>query len=144
MQVSEVMTPGVECVRPEDSIAQAAERMRALNIGSLPVCGDNDRLLGMVTDRDITVRATAAGCDPGGTCVGGVMTAHVISCCEDQDVEEAARMMEQHQIRRLVVLDRGGRLVGIVSLGDLAVDSGDGHLAGLALEAISEPAAPRR
>jgi CBS domain-containing protein len=144
MQVSEVMTHGVECVRPEDSIALAAERMRQLNVGSLPVCAGNGQLMGMITDRDITVRAIAESCDPNDTYVGGVMTAHVISCYEDQDVEEAARLMKANQIRRLVVLDYDRRLVGIVSLGDLAVDTGDERLAAGALEAISAPAEPRR
>jgi CBS domain-containing protein len=144
MQVKNVMTHGVECARPNDSIAHAAERLRELDVGSLPVCGDNDRLVGMLTDRDITVRATAAACDPCGTCVGDVMTPNVIYVFEDQDVEEAARLMEENQVRRLVVLNRDKRLVGIVSLGDLAVKAGDDELSGEALEQVSEPAAPRR
>lgn len=144
MQVNEVMSRGVECIRPSDSIARAAERMRELNVGALPVCGDNDRLVGMITDRDITVRATASCCEAGNTCVRDVMTPDVVYCFEDQDVSEAARLMEEHQIRRLVVLNREKRLVGIVSLGDLAVKTGDEQLSGEALEMVSEPAAPRR
>src|SRR5437867_2528726 len=119
MQINEVMTGGVECVRPSDGIAHAAERMRDLNVGALPVCGDNDRLVGMITDRDITVRGTAGGCDPCGTCVQDVMTPSIIYGFEDQDISEAVALMEEHQIRRLVVLNRDKRLVGIVSLGDL-------------------------
>jgi CBS domain-containing protein len=144
MQVREVMTRGVECARPDDSITVAAERMWELNVGSLPVCGDGDRLVGVLTDRDITVRATAAGSDPASTYVGDVMTPQVVYCYEDQDVSEAAELMKQKQVRRLVVLDRDKRLVGIVSLGDLAVDAGDEQMAGSALEAISEPAHPSR
>jgi CBS domain-containing protein len=144
MQVKEVMTRGVECVRPADSIARAAERMRELNVGALPVCGDNDRLMGMITDRDITVRATAGACDPCGTCVSDVMTPNIVYCFEDQNVEKAARLMEENQIRRLVVLNRDKHLVGIASLGDLAVKTGDEGLSGEALEQVSEPAAPRR
>jgi CBS domain-containing protein len=144
MQVKEVMTRGVECVQPLDSVAQAAERMRELNVGMLPVCGDHDKLVGMVTDRDITVRATAEASDPRGTRVSDVMTPNVIYCFEHHDVAEAAHLMEDNQIRRLVVLNRDKRLVGIVSLGDLAVKCGDEGLTGEALELVSEPAAPRR
>jgi CBS domain-containing protein len=144
MQVNEVMTHGVECVRPEDSVAAAAQKMKDLDVGALPVCGDNDRLAGMITDRDITVRATAGCCDPGGTFVRDVMTPNVIYCFEDQDVTEAARLMKENQVRRLVVLNRDKRLVGIVSLGDLAVDTGDEELAGATVSAVSEPAEPRR
>jgi len=144
MQISELMTRGVECARPRDSIARAAERMRELNVGALPVCGDNDKLVGMITDRDITVRATAGACDPCGTCVGDVMTQHIITCFEDQDATEAVALMEEHLVRRLAVLDRNKRLVGIVSLGDLAVKSGDEELSYEALEQVSEPALPTR
>jgi CBS domain-containing protein len=144
MQIKDVMTHGVECVRPMDSIARAAERMRELDVGMLPVCGDHDKLVGMITDRDITVRATAEASDPRGTRISDVMTPNVIYCFEHQDVDEAAELMEQNQIRRLVVLNRDKRLVGIVSLGDLAVKTGDGALTGETLEQVSEPAAPRR
>jgi CBS domain-containing protein len=138
------MTSGVECVRPTDSIARAAERMRDLDVGVLPVCGDHDRLVGMLTDRDITVRATAGASAPTGTCGGDVMTPNLIYVFEDQDVTEAARLMEENQVRRLVVLNRDKRLVGIVSLGDLAVKAGDEECVSEALEQVSEPAAPRR
>jgi CBS domain-containing protein len=124
-------------------VEAAAAKMRALDVGPLPVC-DGDRLQGMVTDRDITVRATAAGKDPATTPVAEVMTPQVVSVFEDQDVAEAARLMEQYQIRRLVVLDRDNRLVGIVSLGDLAVETGDEGGAGEVLEQVSEPSEPRR
>ena len=144
MRVKEVMTRGVECVRPEDSIAAAAQKMKDLDVGALPVCGDGDRLKGMITDRDITVRATAGCCDPGGTCVQDVMTPNIIYVFEDQDITEAARLMKENQVRRLVVLNGDKRLAGIVSLGDLAVDTRDEELSGATLEAVSEPAEPRR
>ena len=143
MRVSEVMTKGAECTRPDATLQEAAGRMKELDIGSLPVC-DNDRLIGMVTDRDLTVRATAQGSHPGKTRVRDVMTPEVHWCFEDQDVADAARLMKDKQIRRLPVMNRDKRLVGIVSLGDLAVDSGDEELAGNTLEAISEPAEPNR
>src|SRR5262249_49695056 len=130
---------GVECAQPTDPIARAAERMRELNVGALPVCGEHDELVGMITDRDITVRATAGACDPRSTCVSEGMTPHIVTCFHDEGVEGAARLMKDNQIRRLVVLNRNKRLVGILSLGDLAVE-GDEHLAAGALERISEPA----
>src|SRR5438552_3517909 len=99
MRVSEIMTKRVECTRPDASVQEAAGRMRALDVGSLPVC-DNDRLVGIVTDRDITVRATAEACDPCGTRVREVMTPEIAYCYEDQLVTEAARLMEDRQIRR--------------------------------------------
>jgi len=145
MRLSEIMTREVEVVAPDAPIAEAARKMQELNVGSLPVC-DGQRLVGMVTDRDITVRATSGGRDPNATRVRDVMTGDVTYCYEDQDVSEAARLMEEQQIRRLVVLDRNKRLAGIVSLGDLAVDAQgleDEELADT-LEQISEPAQPQR
>jgi len=143
MQVHEVMGRGVQCVHPNTTLREAAQKMRDLDVGPLPVCGDNDRLVGMLTDRDITVRAVAEGQDPRKTLVRDVMTPNVIYCFEDQDVAEAAQMMKENQVRRLVVLNRDKRLVGIVSLGDLAVDMGDEELAGNTLGGVSEPALPR-
>jgi CBS domain-containing protein len=139
MQVKEVMTRGVECVPPDCTLQEAAQKMKALDVGPLPIC-DNDRLAGMLTDRDITVRAVAEGLDPRTTRVRDVMTPEVVWCFDDQDVEEAARLMKEKQIRRLLVLNRDKRLVGIVSLGDLAVETGDEQLAGETLEKVSEPA----
>jgi CBS domain-containing protein len=144
MQVHDVMTGGVECASPNATLQEAARRMRELDIGPLPVCGDNDRLVGMLTDRDIVVRAVAEGHDPKTTRVRDVMTPSVIYCFGDQDVTDAARLMKENQIRRLVVLNRDKRLIGIVSLGDLAVDAGDEELVGATLEAVSEPAEIRR
>src|SRR5512138_1557443 len=116
MQLRDVMTRNVEIISPEATLAQAAEKMRQLNVGPLPVC-DGRRLQGMITDRDVTVRATAEGSDPRATKVRDVMTPGVVYCFEDQDVREAAQLMQQKQIRRLLVLDRNKDLVGIVSLG---------------------------
>ena len=144
MQVKDIMTPGVECVRPDDTLQNAARKMRDLDVGPLPVCGDDDRLAGMITDRDITVRAVAEGKDPTTTRVREVMTQEIIYGFEDQDVEEAARIMKERQVRRLVVLNRDKRLVGIVSLGDLATETGDREKSGEVLQDVSEPAQPRR
>ena len=138
MQVKEVMTKGAECVRPDDTLQQAASKMRDLDVGPLPVC-DNDRLAGMLTDRDITVRAVAEGRDPRSAKVRDAMSEGVLYCFEDDDVAAAARLMKEKQVRRLVVLNHDKRLVGIVSLGDLAVETGDQKLAGQTLERVSQP-----
>jgi len=143
MRVCEVMTQGAECTQPDTTLADAAQRMKSLNVGALPVC-EADRLVGLITDRDITVRATAQGCDPRATTVREAMTPDIVYCFDDQLVGDAARIMEDHQIRRLPVLGGDERLVGILSLGDIAVKSGDDRLSGEALEQVSEPAVPNR
>jgi CBS domain-containing protein len=143
MQVRDVMTSKVEVIAPTATLQEAAEKMSRLEVGPLPVC-DGARLVGMLTDRDITIRATAHGRDPTTTRVHEVMTPEVVYCFEDHDVEIAAQMMEMRQIRRVPVLSRGQRLVGIVSLGDLAVETGNRDLGGETLERISEPSEPNR
>jgi CBS domain-containing protein len=137
MQLNDIMTQYVEVISPELSIQEAAKQMRALDVGVLPVC-NGDRLVGMLTDRDLTIRAVAEGRDPKITRVEEVMTPEIAYCFEDQDIEEAERVMEKHQIRRLPVLNREKRLVGIVSLGDFATKD-DETRAGETLERVSEP-----
>lgn len=144
MQVCDVMTRDVQCIRPSASVMDAARYMKKIDVGVLPVCGDQERLVGMLTDRDIVLRAVADRRDMEETKVQDIMTPDVAFCTEDQSVEHAARLMREKQIRRLVVLNHDRRLVGIVSLGDLAVDAEDEELVGSALEGISKPAAPRR
>jgi CBS domain-containing protein len=139
MQVKEVMTHGAECIGPEESLQQAAQKMKNLDVGPLPVCGDGDRLVGILTDRDIVVRAVAEGRDPRSARVRDAMTEGIAYCFEDDDVNEAARLMTEKQIRRLVVLNRDKRLTGIVSLGDLAAETGDEHLACKTLQSVSQP-----
>ena len=139
MQLREVMTRHIEEIRPDANLKEAAEKMRSMDIGALPVC-ENDRLVGMLTDRDIAIRAVAEGRDPMQTCVRDAMSAGTVFCYEDDDVSEAARIMEQKQIRRLPVFNRQGRAVGIVSLGDLATRIGNDHLSGDVLEQVSQPA----
>ena len=144
MRVREVMTRGVECAHSSETIAEAAKRMQQLNVGSLPVVSEKHKLVGIITDRDITVRATADASDPNATTVHDIMTPHVTFCFDDQNLADAAHLMEEKQVRRLVVLDREQHLVGIVSLGDLAVKSPDERLSSGALEGVSFPAAPVR
>lgn len=141
MEVREVMSRGVECTRPEATIQEVARRMRDLNVGTMPVSDDNERLLGMVTDRDIAIRAIADGKAPT-TPVREAMTANVICCSTEDDVKDAAGLMKKHQIRRLIVLDEGQRMAGIVSLGDLAVETRGAKIVSDALEGISEPVHP--
>jgi len=143
MQLKDVMTPGVEVIAPEASIYEAAAKMSHLDVGPLPVCAD-ERLVGMLTDRDITVRAVAAGRDPLSTPVRNVMTPDGVYEFEDQEVQDAVRLMEQYQIRRLPVLNRSKQLVGIVALGDLAVHAGTRPVAAEVLEQVSEPGTSRR
>jgi CBS domain-containing protein len=143
MTLKDVMTPGVEVIAPEATLQQAAAKMRRLNIGPLPVC-DGDQLVGMLTDRDITVRAVAEGCDPTTTMVREAMPPDMAYCSEEQTIEDAIQTMERYQIRRLPILSRAKRLVGMVSLGDLAVSSGNETRMGETLKQVSEPAEPRR
>jgi len=132
------MSHDLGVVSPSDTLEQAARVMEARDVGPVPVCEGN-RVVGMLTDRDITVRATAAGCDPKTTLVCDVMSQEVVSCYEDQDVQEAAKLMKQKQIRRLLVLNRANDLVGIVSLGDLATEAADPGQPGEVLKKVSEP-----
>lgn len=142
MQLREIMTPQVEVIAPNAGLADGARKMRDLDVGSIPVC-DGDRLRGMLTDRDIAIRAVAEGLDPRSTQVSDVMTPEVVYCFEDQSVEAAAKVMEEKQIRRLPVLDRDKKLVGIVSLADLSVKTKGGKVAAKAVKGVSEPAEPR-
>ena len=120
MYVREVMTPDVVVASPDDTLQHAAEMMIDIDAGVLPV-GENDRLVGMLTDRDITIRAVAAGKEPTECKVREVMSPEIRYIYDDETVEDAARNMTQLQVRRLPVLNREKRLVGIVSLGDLAL-----------------------
>src|SRR5437773_12189262 len=143
MLLREVMTPQVEVIHPDATLQEAARKMKTLDVGPIPVC-DGDRLQGMLTDRDITVRATAEGRDPNTTRVQEVMTPDVHYVYDDEDVQEAARTMQQQQIRRVVVVNRDKRLVGIVSLGDLATREQVENVDEEVLEDVSTPSRPQR
>jgi CBS domain-containing protein len=141
-RVVDVMTRGVRTMKPADSIQFAAQTMNELDVGALPVC-DGERLVGMVTDRDIALRCVAPGLAGDRTPVQRILSTDVRYCHEDQTVDEAAEMMQAARIRRLPVIDADRHLVGIVSLGDIAV-KGSEELASEALESISHPAKPHR
>jgi CBS domain-containing protein len=136
MEVGLVMSPAVQTAHPDQTIRDAANMMRAEDVGALPV-SENDRLIGVITDRDIAVRAVAAD-KPPSTPVREVMTGEVKYCFEDEDADSVARNMAEQQIRRLPVVSREKRLVGILSLGDLAT-RGAPRPASLALQGISQP-----
>src|SRR5262245_2840887 len=142
MQLRDVMTRDVEVIGAERTLVEAARKMKDLDGGPIAVC-DDKQIIGMITDRDIATRAVAEGRDPRQTQVRDVMTQDVVYCFEDDDVKQAARLMQQRQVRRLLVLNQQRELAGIVSLGDLAVDSGDQHLISKTLEQASvDPDAP--
>lgn len=136
MHVSELMTREVKIASPEDTLQFAAQMMDDVDCGILPV-GENDRLVGMLTDRDIVVRAVATGKAPDQCKVREVMTDDIKYMYEDESVEDAARNMSQLKVRRLPVLNRKKRLVGIVSLGDLAANRTAS--AAKALKSVTQP-----
>lgn len=140
MNVAQIMSANVELTDPSMPISEAARRMRDEDIGALPV-GENDRLVGMVTDRDIAVRGVAEAKDPDSCTVRDVMSDGVYYCFEDEDVERAAEVMAGHKVRRLPILNREKRLVGVLALADLARANSGAE----ALRSVSEPmAGPRQ
>ena len=137
MKIQEIMTKVVAVLPPDAQLSEVARVMRDYDIGSVPIA-DQERLIGMVTDRDIVVRAVADGAVLDGRFARDVMSPKVLYCYEDQSIEEALEVMGEQQVRRLPVLDAERRLVGVVSLGD--VSQAVAQKAGGALKEISEPA----
>lgn len=137
MKLSEVMSRDVQIANPDDTLAEAALRMSDHEVGALPVCNGR-KVLGMVTDRDLVVRGIARHLDPETTQVQRCMSEDVQWCFEDESVEAAAAKMAEHQVRRLIVVDREKNLVGMVALGDVA-RAGSDRMSGDTLERISEP-----
>ena len=143
MQVHQIMSQPVDVINPNTTSREAARRMRDENIGSLPV-GENDQLIGMVTDRDIVARAVAENSLPSNTAVRTVMSEGIYYCFEDDTLEEAARIMAEHQVRRLPDLNRNQQLVGIIAVADIA-RTGDREAEDTAIEGVSQPSnQPRR
>ncbi|WP_455217431.1 CBS domain-containing protein [Kaarinaea lacus] len=133
MKIQDIMSTNVESVLPEKTLRRVAQKMVELDIGSVPVISEQGELLGMITDRDISCFAIAMGHEPNSTEVQKVMTREVFTCYEDQDINDAANIMEEKHIRRLMVLNRDNRVTGIVTVEDLARRSHE--LAGAVLEA---------
>ena len=138
MKLSEIMTRDVEMAQPDDTLQLSARKMRDRDIGFLPVC-DGGTLMGVLSDRDLTIRALAEGMDTTVMLSRDVMTTPPVFCYDDEDISAAAKIMEEHQIRRLVILGREDeKVVGIVSLGDLARHTAP-RLSGEVLQRVSEP-----
>jgi CBS domain-containing protein len=131
----EVMTGGAECIGENDSILDAAKRLAELDVGAMPICGEDDRLKGMLSDRDIVVKVLAQGKDPGSTRAGELGEGKPVTIGADDSVEEALRTMKEHKVRRLPVID-GHDLIGIISQADLAKNV-DEQEVGELVEAIS-------
>jgi len=138
MKLKNVMSTDLEMVELKSTVQEAAQKMDDINVGLMPVVEDQ-RLVGMLTDRDIAIRAVAAGKDPKTTKVSEVMTKDVISCFEDQELEDAVNLMGEKQIRRMMILDRANKIVGVVSLGDIATLLKDKEVSGTILKQISMP-----
>ncbi len=143
MLVKEIMTRGVEAINPDATVVDVAKKMRSLNIGSLPV-QEGDEIQGIVSKKDIVFRCIAEDWDAGTTPVSEIMTTEIATCYEGSSIEEAAHILEEKQLHRLLVLDSEDNLCGIFSLSDIAVKSHSEHLSWEVLEHISEPACPRR
>src|SRR5205823_3854715 len=139
MKISEIMSRNVECIESDTSIKDAAEKMRALDVGFLPVC-EGGHVTGTLTDRDISIRHVADGQNPYRVKAGDIMTPSVFYCFEDQDIEEVGRDMQQNEVRRMLIFDHTQQLVGIVSLGDISRAAGEEHLAGETLKEIADAA----
>ena len=135
MKVKEAMHKGVEWVDPSTPLRKIAQLMREHDIGSIPI-GDNDRLIGIVTDRDIVLRGLAEGQDLGKLTARDVMTKGVLYCREDEDLDDAARTMELKQVRRLPVINKQKRMVGILALGDIS-SACEQEQSGEVLQAVS-------
>src|SRR6188768_2744253 len=131
----DVMTGGVECIGENDTITEAAKRLAELDVGAMPICGEDDRLKGMLSDRDIVVKVLAEGRDPGSTRAGELGEGKPVTIGADDSVEEALRTMKEHKVRRLPVID-GHDLIGVVSQADLATHI-DEEEVGELVEAIS-------
>jgi CBS domain-containing protein len=141
MLVRDAMTHPAETVGPDETLREAARMMKERGVGALVVCGEG-RVLGILTDRDIVVRSTAAGASPAEADVRSAMTPQAVSCCEDDELDEAATRMAHGAVRRLVVLDAAKRLAGILSVDDIALRSP--ALAGEIVEHVRAPERPIR
>jgi CBS domain-containing protein len=139
MKIADIMSSDVQLASPDETIQAVAKKMAHADIGFLPV-GENDKLVGMITDRDIALRAVALGKDPKKTKVRDVMTERVLYCSDSEAVEDAAENMAELGIRRLPIVDDSKRLVGVVSIGDIALRH-KASVAGDALESVCKPAA---
>ncbi|MDG5816010.1 CBS domain-containing protein [Chitinispirillales bacterium ANBcel5] len=142
MDVFEIMTRNVDSLPSNYTVLDAAKKMRTLNVGVLPVT-EEGHVVGMITDRDIVVRAISEELNPGNTSLKEVMSREIFSCKENADIAEAAKIMEERRVRRLLVQNNEGSVTGIISLGDIATHV-QKELSGEILQQVSEPSFPRR
>jgi CBS domain-containing protein len=141
----DVMTREPACCQPTDSLVRVAQTMKSEDVGAIPIVeGSSRQLVGMVTDRDIVVKALATGRSPEQTTVREVMTTDLVTCREDEEVTSAVSRMAERQVRRIPVVDRGGSLTGIIAQADVATRVHKDQTTGELVEAISEPGASRR
>jgi CBS domain-containing protein len=138
-KISEVMTSPAECLAPNASVRDAAIKMRENDIGTIVVCESADKPVGIVTDRDIAVRCAAAGGEPGSCEVSKIMSRDIVTIGQDKTIRDAEKLMEERQLRRLVVVDGSGRLCGVVALSDIVGE--DRNMTGRIVEKVSQPAA---
>jgi CBS domain-containing protein len=136
MQVRDIMTRDVQVVSPETSVFEAAKKMRAFDIGCLPVC-KGKRCIGIFTDRDIVIRVIATQRQPENTLVSDIMTTDIVYCSESDEISKVVKLMEDKQVRRILVLDDDRCPIGICSVGDLALDSGDLQMAGEVMHEVA-------
>ena len=140
-RIKDIMTRDVECASAEMTVREAAERMKSRNIGSLPVC-DGKKVIGVITDRDITIRSTAGGADPNSTKVGDVMSRDIVSVKPGDSLRDAERIMHDRQLRRLPVVDDNGELVGYLAIAKIARKESPAQ-AGRVLQGVSQPTTPQ-
>lgn len=139
MRCNEIMTSNPECCLPSDSVVKAAKLMKSEDVGPIPIVTDRDsrKLAGIVTDRDLAIKVVAEGRDPNATPVEEVMSQKLITCKEDDDIKTVLELMEEHQVRRIPVVDRSDRLMGIIAQADVATRLGRDKVTGQMVEQIS-------
>jgi CBS domain-containing protein len=137
MTIHEIMTSGFEMIDAEANIIEVAKKMKQLNVGTIPV-NQGKNLIGLVTDRDIVIRCLAEGKDPASTSVKDIISEHLVTIDQQADISEAEKLMEEYQLRRLIVTDKNNSPVGILSLGDIAVKCHDAKISGEILEGVSK------
>jgi CBS domain-containing protein len=141
-RIKDIMTRDVECATPDMSVREAAERMKSRNIGSLPVC-QGKKVVGVITDRDITIRSTAGGNDPNATKVDSVMSREVVCVKADDSIRDAEQIMHDRQLRRLCVIDDSGDLVGYLAIAKIARQESPAQ-AGRVFRGVSQPSTPKK
>jgi len=139
MQCNEIMTVNPECCLPSDSVMKAAQLMKSEDVGPIPIVEDKNgkKLAGIITDRDLAIKVVAEARDPQATNVAEVMSDHVITCKEHDDVDKALKLMQDHQLRRIPVVDQGDHLLGIIAQADVATRLGSSRATGKVVEQIS-------